>query len=815
MKDFQSATTAAADRIGAFFTALAARRAASEKKDDSARLAHLLRRFFNALIPAAFAALLGSVRLPLSVCPLGLAVTAAGVSDTPALACGVLLGALLGGNIPIMAGGMVLLLLRIVFSLVFDPRRASLVPARLFTKERWKACFREGESLRLCSAAVAAFTAGTVRLFAGGFSVGDLVGVCFSVLICPAITYLYTGYTTAAVKRSPRCIIGHIALLVSFIFALSSFQLPLNFSVSVTAATGLSLFCARRRDLLTTGVLGLLFGFAAMPAASPGIALGAMLFSAAVAHLPLALGAFAAAAAFSVLCLLAGGSALLFSILPEFLLGVGLSFFSFEKAERMIPCLGRETARDTESAVASYREKSERETLRELSKTFEALSSTFAELSDRETRLDLFDVRRLCDKVCDRFCRHCAACILCWERDYAVTLDTLNKISAKLYKHGKVSRTDLPPEFIARCTSADRMLDEIEHENAKLLRELFAGDGSRRSAVDYAVFSRVLSDALARGDAAYTPDAAGRDAVVAALTKIGFSADSLGVFGTRQKQVYAFRIGGGALHCTADAITAALESALGGRFAPPLFEFADGGINMIVKGAPTFAAEASIASVAGGGGEENGDRVHSFAAKNGCFYAVVNDGMGSGRVAADKSTRAALFLEKMLCAGNDVTAALELLSAMARNDREEGFTTVDLFMLDGFTGQGSFFKSGAAPSFVKRGERIFKIRSRTVPIGILEDVDAEKTAFACEDGDAVVMLSDGVTEDIEEPLWLCELICGTDLAAADAASRILAEAKKHTLCRDDMSAAVLRIRKLPSAGTGESPAEQTPNESCG
>lgn len=800
MKDFQSAT-AVTDRIGRFFSILTARRAAPEEKEYGAKIARGMRRFFRAMIPAAFAALLGSVRLPLSVYPLGIAVTAAGISDTPALATGVLLGALFSGNIPILAGGIVLLILRIVFSLVFDPRRASLVPARLFTKERWTACFREGESLRLCSAAVAAFTAGTVRLFAGGFSVGDLVGVCFSVLICPAITYLYIGFTTAAVKNSPRCIIGHISLLVSFVFALSSFTFPLDFSMAVTAATCLSLFCARRRDPFAAGVLGLLYGFAALPAISPGIAVAAMLFSALTMQIPSAVAVAAASTVFSALCWLAGGQNLLFSVLPEFLFGVGLSFFQFGSAEKLIPCLGRETAKDTESEIATYREKSGRATMRELSDTFEALSAAFAGLSDRETRLDLFDVRRLCDKVCDRFCRRCAACSLCWERDYAVTLDTLNKISAKLYKHGKISRADLPPEFLARCTSADRMLEEIEHENAKLLRELLTGDGSRRSAVDYAVFSRVLSDALTRGDAAYTPDAAGRDAVATALSQIGFSADSLGVFGTRQKQVYAFRVGGGALHCTADAIAAALETALGGRFAPPIFEFADGGINMIAKGAPSFTAEASVASVAACGGEENGDRVHSFAAKNGCFYAVVNDGMGNGRVAADKSTKAALFLEKMLCAGNDVTAALELLSAMARNDREEGFTTVDLFMLDGFTGQGTFFKSGAAPSFVKRGERIFKIRSRTVPIGILEDVDAEKTVFACEDGDAVVMLSDGVTEDIEEPLWLCEFICGVDLAAADAATRILTEAKRHTLCRDDMSAAVIHIRKTPIAAT--------------
>lgn len=123
------------------------------------------------------------------------------------------------------------------------------------------------------------------------------------------------------------------------------------------------------------------------------------------------------------------------------------------------------------------------------------------------------------------------------------------------------------------------------------------------------------------------------------------------------------------------------------------------------------------------------------------------------------------------------------------------FTTVDLFELDCITGKCAFVKSGAAPSFVKRGNRIFKIRSKTFPIGILEDVDAEKTAFDCEDGDAVVMLSDGVTEDIEEPLWLCEFLMSADLYAPDAAEKILEEAKQHTLCRDDMSAAVILIRR--------------------
>mgnify|MGYP006996068930 CR=1 FL=1 len=293
MKDFQTVTAAAADRIGGFFAGLRTRITERTDEGDGTRIARILRRFFAAVAPAAFAALLGSVRLPLSTYPLGLAAVAAGVGDTPALAVGVLLGALFAGNVPSLAGVIVLVTLRLIFSLVFDPRRAAPVRPRLFTKETCSVLFREGEALRVCSAAVAAFTAGMVRLFAGGFAIGDLVGVCFAVLICPALTYLYIGYTTATAHSSPRFVIGHAALLVSFVFALSSLSLPLGFSAATAVAAYLSMLAARRRDPLAAGVLALLFGFAAVPAASPGTAVAALLFSMLCAHIPVWLAAAA------------------------------------------------------------------------------------------------------------------------------------------------------------------------------------------------------------------------------------------------------------------------------------------------------------------------------------------------------------------------------------------------------------------------------------------------------------------------------------------------------------------------------------------
>ena len=768
------------------------------EEEGSGTYIQWIRRIAAAVMPVGFSLLLTGAKFPLSTYPLGFALLAAAEGDTLFFFCGTLLFSLLFGEWPVAVGASALLVFRLIFSKVFaDDSPLSLKQNVLQKIKSGGKPFGEGETLRLATAALAAFTAGMLRTVFGGFTVGDLIGTCFCVILCPAVCYLYCGYFSAAEKDSLRYKSGVVALLVSFIFALNVVR-PLGISFSYVAAAFFSLMIAKSKHPFSAGMFGLLSVLACTPMLSPAYAVAAAIAAMLFAHTKLyavTLGAIS----FAAVAYFCGGISLFASAFPEFMLGATLAApLSADVAEKMLPIfgVGRGEKSSLETEILSYKERKGRESIQDISEAFETLSKTFFDLSDKNMRIGLFDTRQICDRVCDRYCRRCAACTLCWERDYAVTLDTVNKISAKLYKSGKVQKSDLPSEFLSRCHNAEKMLADIARENRRVLRSMLREDKTRAFAVDYAVFSRVLSEALAKNEAEYAPNTAARDAVLAALRKIGFSADSIGVYGKRCKNVYAFRLSQSAMSCKAETVKTALDEALGGRVEDPVFEFADGAINMICRSAPTVRVECSSFSVASGKGEENGDRVTAFDGKNGYFYAMVSDGMGSGRAAAKKSAAACVFLEKMLRAGNSVSAGIEMLSALARADGEEGFTTLDLFEMDTLTARGSFIKSGAAPSFVRRGNKLFKIRSKTFPLGILEDVDAERTTFDCVDGDRIVILSDGVTEETEEPLWLCEFLTEADLSLPDAAEKIIAEAKKHTLCRDDMTAAVITVRKI-------------------
>lgn len=195
--------------------------------------------------------------------------------------------------------------------------------------------------------------------------------------------------------------------------------------------------------------------------------------------------------------------------------------------------------------------------------------------------------------------------------------------------------------------------------------------------------------------------------------------------------------------------------------------------------------------------EPCGDAISSFEA-DGKFYMLISDGMGSGREAALTASIAAMFLERMLTAGASMETALKMLNRLIRAGERECFATVDLAEIDLKTGEARFVKSGAAPSFVIRDGSLYRLQSKTVPVGIIRALDAEMIKFNVEEGDTVVMLSDGVAKSFEECPWLLDMLTSDeDVLVGDAglaAEKIVRSAAERGSA-DDITAGIIRIRR--------------------
>ena len=193
-------------------------------------------------------------------------------------------------------------------------------------------------------------------------------------------------------------------------------------------------------------------------------------------------------------------------------------------------------------------------------------------------------------------------------------------------------------------------------------------------------------------------------------------------------------------------------------------------------------------------GDVSGDVSAVVESNDGRIYALISDGMGTGREAHAVSRLVAEIFSSLASSGVAPSHALQLANGIIRARGGEISATVDLFELDMMSAEAGFIKCGAAVSYVKRDSSIFRIRSRTAPIGLLPSPDAERVSVEVRQGDIIVMLSDGLNPTASEAPWLLDLLSrsdGSDLKRL--ADSIIDLAKRNTPARDDMTAVVLRV----------------------
>ena len=200
----------------------------------------------------------------------------------------------------------------------------------------------------------------------------------------------------------------------------------------------------------------------------------------------------------------------------------------------------------------------------------------------------------------------------------------------------------------------------------------------------------------------------------------------------------------------------------------------------------------------------SGDSVTHFETEDGRLCLLLSDGMGCGEEARRESALAVRLLERFLRAGVETSGALKTLNSALtlRAEVSESFTTIDLLTLSLRDGAAEVYKYGAAPSYVKRGDRVRRITGSCLPAGLQSaDTRPETTGFTLEKGSFFVMLSDGVA-DVNDDGWLMALLekfQGDDPQAL--ASAILAAGRERRGGDDDC--AVLALYRDKDGGAVE------------
>jgi hypothetical protein len=487
-------------------------------------------------------------------------------------------------------------------------------------------------------------------------------------------------------------------------------------------------------------------------------------------------------------------------IFPELIIvtsaAVPLSLFLFsDKRAGITHRLKSYAGTDAPSAAAKInfcsalvRQRGAEERMKSLSAAMSAVGDGLDKLSRRMNKPMRWECRRLCDSVMSELCPSCPHTEVCWNREYSSTAALCGRLAASLSKKGAVEMSDLPEYLIARCPKAQRLTGELNCRFGALL--LKCGE-ENPAAPDFLAVAGIIDDVAALSSEDGETDGEKSILLRDVLSAAGLRAGGVSVCGSRLKRVFIedIRLPGTILG--ESDIREICERTVGRPMSEVRFSIEGTRVSAYLESLPVLGAVWGRAA-APGGREISGDSISVFSGEGERLVALLSDGMGSGEEAALMSGVGTVVMKRLLTAGCSTHTALRLLNRVLCADRFECTVTMDILEVDKLTGRCTVTKSGAAPSFVVRDGRLYRLSGETLPLGILSSPDSSLSAFEGRPGDTIVMMSDGVDAEEECP-WLADLLA--DPRCERMGEEELAQAiLDRRGGRDDATAMVVRLR---------------------
>ena len=411
-------------------------------------------------------------------------------------------------------------------------------------------------------------------------------------------------------------------------------------------------------------------------------------------------------------------------------------------------------------AAEETAERGKEERLLNYAESFQGLSQIFHTMGAARSSDTADELGRIQNELTGRLCASCDSCAVCWERDSTPLYGILSQMITSIW-HGGEPEEETKLQLQQYCTRSKDMVEEAVRvfERVSLNRAWY-----NRLLENREVIAEQL-DAMAY----IMQDCAREERVLDAkekhaMAEIRYRAKEQGIL---VEELHLIEMADGRMK-----VEAVVRSRLGGCISVKDFLNAAGhvlnrklrtttdartfiskeAIRLVLYEDTVFRSVQGIARVKKDEAQISGDNFSFLELERGELLLGLSDGMGSGSAACKESEMVLDLVERFLEAGFSVETAIRMMnSAMVMKGENDLYSTVDLCKINLYNGAASLYKIGAAATFIKHDGEVECITSENLPVGARTQIDIEAREIQLDNGDFVVMVTDGVLEYLHVP----------------------------------------------------------------
>jgi len=446
--------------------------------------------------------------------------------------------------------------------------------------------------------------------------------------------------------------------------------------------------------------------------------------------------------------------------------------------------------------------------LSDFSSVMLSMSSILYSLVDNDKLALKSKSSSMVENLAERVCSNCDMNNMCWKREMHYTYSAFQELMENLQSNKSI----MPDELERKCIKRSTLLKNAEEiVNNYIISEMWRNrlsEGRELLASQIGNMANSIEEITEEfnSDIRFNSEIENRIKSILAKNNIAIE-DCICLDDKRHRIVVKISMKdcGGKQTCIKDILPLLNQATLKAMCV------SDEGcrIDMLTKNCfmtfeemPKYYVSTFVSRQSKDGENYSGDSYLFTKLKDGTYMSIISDGMGSGPQACQESKAVIDLIENLTTAGfSKITAINTANSIMTLKFSEnEKFSTVDLSSIDLYTGEIEFMKVGAVASFIKSGNKVVSINSKTLPIGILDKVDVEISKKRVKNGDMIIMISDGISESIsiEQSDWIFEFINGFDNSNPKAMADGLIEKAKELggKVKDDMTVLVSKVFNL-------------------